>query len=76
MPGIVPVTGRLDLDDIGTEVGQHQRGEGAGEGLGEVDDPDAGEQVEAVGHVFGVAGCFAPSPATPGVPCPCECPWE
>ena len=33
--------GRLDLDDVGAEVGEEHRAVGAGEGLGEVEDADA-----------------------------------
>ena len=35
--------GRLDLDHVGAEVGQHQGGVGAGGSMGHVDDAEPGE---------------------------------
>ena len=42
------VAGRgLDLEDVGSEIGQQHRGVRAGEGVGEIDDADAGERATA-----------------------------
>ena len=42
--------GRLHLDDVRAEIGEDHRAVRAGEHLGEIDDPHAGERSASLGH--------------------------
>ena len=47
LPGDL-AAGRLDLDDLGAEIGEHHRGVGTGQHDADLEDPDSGQRARAV----------------------------